>query len=60
MDARTKKLVKHYKLSGADAQALIDAGLSTPKLIRAAKDNDIKALKGIGQAALDDIRGKVG
>jgi len=60
MQASKSKLVRHYKLSGKDAQSLIDAGLTTPKLIRAASDNGLKALKGIGESALADIRKKVG
>jgi len=60
MDARTRRLIKHYKLNSAVAQALIDAGLTTPRLIKAASDEELRNVEGIGQATLDDIRDRRG
>lgn len=55
MDAKTLKLAA--KLGDLNlAQTLVEAGLDTPAKIRAAKDKDVLALKGIGKAALDKIR----
>lgn len=38
------KLTKHYKLSEDTARALVDAGLTTPRLIRAASDEQLQKL----------------
>ena len=58
MDARAVKL--QAKLRGAvsaeDVQALVDAGYDTPRKIKAATDNELKQVKGIGQGKLDRIR----
>jgi len=38
MDARAKKLMLVYKISADDAQALVDAGLDSPRKARAGID----------------------
>ena len=47
MDKRVKKLA-HYV--GEDAEALVAAGLDTPRKIKAASDDEIEKIKGIGPA----------
>jgi DNA integrity scanning protein DisA with diadenylate cyclase activity len=54
MDARVAKL-KHF-VDKDVAELLVQAGLTTPRKIKAAKDKDIEAVKGIGRAKKDKIR----
>lgn len=42
------------------AQRLVDAGYSTPKLIKAASDEALLAIPGVGDAALQIIRERIG
>ena len=39
MDARTRKLMRMYRIEKKDAQALVDAGLDTPRKIKAELGN---------------------
>ena len=58
MDARVAKL--KVKLRGAvsveDAQALVKAGLDSPRKIKAATDEQLEQVKGIGPSKLSKIR----
>lgn len=58
MDA-TKKLA--IKLGDRDLAAkLVDGGFNTPGDIRRASDEDLRAIKGIGQATVDGLRVRLG
>jgi ERCC4-type nuclease len=57
MDARVVKL-KHYVDAGV-AEALVTAGLDSPRKIKAADDKDIEKIKGIGKAKRDKIRKRI-
>jgi DNA integrity scanning protein DisA with diadenylate cyclase activity len=47
------------KLKDAELAALLEAaGFDNPRKIRDASDKDLKAVEGVGQAALSKIRGK--
>jgi len=41
-------------------ERLVAAGLDTPRKIKAAKDADLKAIKGIGDATVAAVRGRLG
>lgn len=60
MDSITQRLAKHYGLGLRTATRLVEAGLTTPKLIKAASDADLLALPNIGQTAVQDIRERIG
>lgn len=47
-------------LDGPTAKALADAGLDTPARIRAATDEQLTAVPGVGQKKLEQIRQKFG
>jgi DNA integrity scanning protein DisA with diadenylate cyclase activity len=57
MDARVFKL-KHF-VDADVAEMLVEAGLDTPRKIKAANDKDIEAIKGIGKAKKDKIRQRI-
>ena len=49
-----------HKLQDEELAALLmAAGFDTPRKIRDAKDSDLKAVKGVGQASLNKIREKL-
>ena len=50
------RLVRHYKLDKDIAETLVKAGYAMPAKIRKASDNELKAIKGIGQASVNSIR----
>ena len=55
MDARVMKLA--HKLNDKElAEKLVEAGLDTPRKLKAAKDKDIKAAPGVGQSGVDKVR----
>jgi ERCC4-type nuclease len=57
MDARVRKMGNRV---GMDlAQLLFDAGLDTPRKVKAADDKDLEAIKGIGKAKKDKIRERI-
>jgi hypothetical protein len=61
MDKRVERLVKKLDSANvADVQALVDAGFSTPQLIKAASDQEILAIPGIGPAKLAALRSRLG
>jgi len=54
-DRRVAKLVK--KVGDVTiAEALVEAGFSTPKKIKAANNGDLMKVKGVGQATLNALR----
>jgi hypothetical protein len=53
MDKLIRKL-RHYV--GDAAEALVAVGLDTPRKIKAATDEQVKAAKGVGDATLAEIR----
>jgi len=55
MDKHAEKLMKRYRLSPQQAQALVDAGFKSPKDIVKAKRSELGALEGIGQATVDKL-----
>ena len=57
MDRRVQKL-KHF-VDKDVAEALVAAGLTTPRQIKAADDQDIEAVKGIGKAKKAAIRAMI-
>ena len=57
MDARVQKL-SHF-VDKDVAQALVEAGLDTPRKIKAADDKDIEAIKGIGPATRAQVRARI-
>ena len=57
MDARAFKLTR-LGLEEPVAMALVEAGLDSPAKIRAAKNKDLEAVKGIGEATRDKIRAR--
>ena len=57
MDQRVQKL-KHF-VDKDVAEALVAAGLDTPRKIKAADDKDIEAVKGIGKAKRAEIRQRI-
>ena len=59
MDQRTARLSKRLEDQGI-AEKLVAAGLTTPRKIKAATDQMIKAIPGIGAVALALIRNKIG
>lgn len=59
MNPQVKKLM-HYEIREEVAEKLVAADLHTPRLIRYAPDSIIKAIRGIGQATLNEIREKIG
>jgi len=56
MDKHAEKLMKRYRLSPQQAQALVDAGFKSPKDIVKAKRSELRALEGIGQATVEKLR----
>ena len=46
-------------VSDDDVGELVKAGFDTPRKIKAATDDDLKKVRGIGQAKLDKIRGRM-
>ena len=42
------------------AERLVRGGLTSPRRIKVASDDQIKAIPGIGQAALQRVRGRFG
>lgn len=58
MNQRIKKLERFFDGGGAETaiEALVEAGYSTPKLIKAATDEQLLAVSGIGPAKLAAIR----
>ncbi|MGD8499000.1 MAG: helix-hairpin-helix domain-containing protein [Phycisphaerales bacterium] len=55
MDGKAKRLT--HKLNDAElAQRLAEAGLDTPRKIKAAKDEDIADISGIGPSGADRVR----
>jgi len=54
MDGRAKKLA--HKLDAELAEKLVEAGLDTPRKLKAAKDKAIKDVPGIGQSGVDKVR----
>ena len=59
MDAQIRKL--GLVLDDPDlATKLVDAGLDTPRKIKAATDHDIEAIKDIGPATRQSLRDKLG
>ena len=56
MDKHAEKLMKRYRLLPQQAQALVDAGLKTPKDIVRAKAGELEALEGIGPATVKKLR----
>ena len=57
MDMRVLKL-SHF-VDKDVAEKLVAAGLDTPRKIKAADDKEIEAIKGIGKATKDAIRGRI-
>ncbi len=52
-----KRVMKLSRIVGTeDAEALVAAGLDTPRKIKAADDKDIEAIKGIGKSKRAAIR----
>lgn len=58
MNKQVEKL-RHF-FDASIAQKLVDAGLETPRKIKAAKDADLKAIKGVGDATVAAVRGRLG
>ena len=56
MDRYAEKLMKRYKLSPEQAQALVDAGFRTPKDIIRARKAEIRAVEGVGEATVKKLR----
>ena len=57
MDERVRKLA--HLLRDADTAAkLVEAGLDTPRRIKAAKDADVEKIKGIGPATRETVRAR--
>ena len=56
MDARAMKLMRRYKISVGQAQALVEAGYGLPHDIAKATDAQLRAVKGIGEAAIRKLR----
>jgi len=56
MDRHAEKLMKRYKLSPEQAQALVDAGFRTPKDIIRARKAEIRAVEGVGEATVKKLR----
>lgn len=54
MDGRVRKLA--HKLDAKLVEKLVEAGLGTPRKIKAAEDKDIKAVPGVGQSGVDEMR----
>jgi len=55
MDRRVAKMMK--KVGDVTiAEALVEAGFSTPKKIKAANNGDLMKVKGVGQATLNALR----
>jgi len=54
-DRRVAKMMK--KVGDVTiAEALVEAGFSTPKKIKAANNGDLMKVKGVGQATLNALR----
>jgi len=57
MDARVRKLT----ILGVDnAQDLVDAGLDSPRKIKAASNKELEAVKGVGKTAREKLRERFG
>ena len=52
--------LEHRGLDASTAQKLVDAGYYTPRMIKAASDRELKAIPGIGDAAVARIREAIG
>jgi hypothetical protein len=61
MDARVAKLKLKLRgdLSVEDVQALVEAGYGTPRKIKAATDDELTRVRGIGRGKLDKLRAKM-
>ena len=59
MDKLERRL-GHFGIARDVAAALVEAGYSTPRLIKAASDAKLLGLPGIGESTLTDIREKIG
>jgi len=57
MDQRAAKL-KALGVSEEAAEALVDAGIDTPRKIRSAKAADLKAVNADGDVKVKDLRKK--
>ncbi len=55
MDARVEKLAR-LSVDRADAERLVNAGLDTPRKIKAATDKQLEAVPGIGKAKRAELR----
>ena len=53
------RLTGHFKLSQRVAGKLVRAGFYTPKLIKAASDEELLAITSIKQEDVDEIRVKI-
>jgi hypothetical protein len=61
MDARAQKLRVYFgRGSIEDAEALVEAGFGTPRMLREASDEAILAVPGIGPSKLSAIRERLG
>jgi len=58
MDRRVFKL-KHRGFTTKEAEMLVEAGLGSPKLIKAASDSQLLAIKGFGVTQVSNIRKKL-
>lgn len=59
MDARVKKII-HRGLSNSIATLLVASGdFDTPRKIKAASDDDLKTVVGIGDSAVEQIRSAI-
>jgi len=58
MDARIAKIIKHRGLSEAIATLLVEAGF-TPREVKAASDEELLAIDGIGEVTLSTIRAAI-
>lgn len=59
MDQRVTKLA--HKLGDKELSAkLVAAKLDTPRKIKAATDKQLKAIQGVGDATLADVRKRIG
>lgn len=59
MDPRTKRI--NRKLSDLRlSQRLVDAGYSTPKLIKAASDGDLSSIPNVDAEDVQTIRERIG
>ena len=60
MKKGTVKKYRHFGLEADIARKLADAGINTPKQIRAMTDEGLLAVEGVGSGALAKIRKALG